>query len=173
MFIIEPIKKEDSTGELKLLYKMIEESLGFVPPHFELFATIDMQSLKEFVQYNKRFISHKKIDKNLLPYLRLYIANKECRSYCINFNSSMLLKMGVDENIVRDISSEIQNIPFDENQKALLQKVLKALYDSKVFGESDLKELYSLGFSDKDFFDLLSYASNFMANSKVIEVYLK
>jgi len=173
MFIIQAIKKEDSTGELKLLYKMIERSLGFVPAHFELFATIDIESMKEFVQYNQYLMNHASIDKNLLPYLRLYIANKECRSYCMNFNSSMLMKMDVDKNLIDNIVDEIHNIPFEEKQKMLLLKVLKALYDSKVFGESDLKELYSLGFSDKDFFDLLSYATNFMAKSKMIEVYLK
>jgi len=47
MFIVDVIKKEDARGELKLLYKMIERSLGFVPPHFELFATIDIEAMKE------------------------------------------------------------------------------------------------------------------------------
>ena len=55
MFIIDTIKNEDATGELKLLYKMIEKSLGFVPPHFELFATIDMKGMKEFVEYKDQF----------------------------------------------------------------------------------------------------------------------
>ena len=36
MFIIEPIKVEEASGELKLLYKKIQKTLGFVPPHFEL-----------------------------------------------------------------------------------------------------------------------------------------
>lgn len=173
MFIIEPIKKEDTTGELKLLYRMIEKSLGFIPPHFELFATIDIESMKEFVQYNQYLMNHKIIDKNLLPYLRLYIANKECRTYCVDFNTAMLLKMEVDKNLINNLENEIQNIDFGKNQKILLLKVIKALYDSKEFGKGDLQELYSLGFSDKDFFDLLSYATNFMAKSKMIEVYLK
>ena len=85
----------------------------------------------------------------------------------------MLMKMGVDENLIKNLTEEILNIPFDEKQKLLLLKVLKALYDSTEFGSSDLKELYSLGFSDKDFFNLLSYASNFIAKSKMIEIYLK
>lgn len=173
MFIIQPIKKEDAKGELKLLYRMIENSLGFVPPHFELFATIDLESMKDFLEYNLYIMSHKKIDKNLLPYMRLYIANKECRSYCINFNSELLLKMEVNKGLINNIVDEIQNIPFEDKQKVLLLKVLKALYEAEDFNENDLKELYSFGFNDKDFYDLLSYATNFMSKSKMIEVYLR
>jgi hypothetical protein len=93
MFIVDVIKKEDATGELKSLYKMIEYSLGFVPPHFELFASIDIEAMKEFAQYNFKMMSHAKIDKNLLPFLRLEIAKRECRNYCINFNTQMVTKL--------------------------------------------------------------------------------
>lgn len=173
MFIVNPIKKESATGELKLLYEMIEGSLGFIPPHFELFAAIDPIALKEFVEENIYMMSHKKIDKTLLPYLRLIIANKECRGYCKNFNTKLLLNMGADEKILNNIVQEIENIPVDEKQKHLLQKVLKALYEAEKFDEADLKELYDLNFSDKDFFDLLNYTLNFMSKSKMIEVYLR
>ncbi len=173
MFIIEPIKKEQATGELKLLYKMIEKSLGFIPPHFELFATIDLQAMKEFVEYNQNIMMRDKIDANLLPYLRLYIATTECRSYCTNFNTKMLLAMGADKELLSNIKDEILNIPFSHKQKLLLQKVIKALYKAEKFSKEDLQELYALGFNDRDFFILLSYASNFMSKSKIIEAYLK
>ena len=152
---------------------MIENSLGFVPPHFELFATLDLKAMVEFVQYNQYIMTHKRIDKNLLPYLRLYIANKECRNYCINFNAKMLQQMQIDEKIINNIEQEIENIPFESTQKTLLLKVLKAIYEANKFSKEDLNELSELGFSDKDFFDLLSYATNFMGKSKMIEVYLK
>jgi hypothetical protein len=158
MFILEPIKKEDATGELKLLYKMIEKSLGFVPPHFELFATIDIESMKEFLAYNQKMFIHPVIDKNLLPHLRLAIAQKECRTYCVAFNTKML---------------ESGEYKIDAKQELLMDKVLKSFYETQQFTQKDLEELREIGFGDKDFFDLLSYASNFMAKSKMIEIYLK
>jgi len=158
MFIIPVIKKENATGDLKLLYKMIERSLGFVPAHFELFATIDIEAMKEFATYNQKMTMHENIDKNLLPHLRLAIAKKECRSYCVAFNSKLL------EN------SEMQ---IDEKQKLLMHKVLKSLEETDKFTSKDLAALQEIGFSDKDFFDLLNYATGFMAKSKMIEIYLK
>ena len=158
MFIIETIKKEDARGELKLLYRIIERSLGFVPPHFELFATIDVQAMKEFAVYNQKMAEHPNIDKNLLPHLRLNIAKKECRSYCVSFNTAILEK---------------GEFSIDEKQTLLMEKVLKSLNETQRFTKDDLSELKAVGFSDKDFFDLLNYATGFMAKSKMIEVYLK
>jgi hypothetical protein len=54
-----------------------------------------------------------------------------------------------------------------------MDKVLKSLNETELFGKDDLDELRTLGFSDKDFFDLLNYSTSFMAKSKMIEVYLK
>lgn len=173
MFIINPITKEEATGKLKLLYTMIEKSLGFVPPHFELFATIDFEAMQEFFVKNKYMMTHKKIDKNILPFIRLYIARKECRSYCSNLNDKILHSMNVDKNIIDNIVEEIDNIPFDKSQVLLLLKVLKAVYEPENFARDDLEELYAVDFSDKDFFDLLNYASGFMSRSKMIEAYLK
>ena len=173
MFIVEPIKAEEATGELKLIYKKIQKTLGFIPPHFELFATIDSQSLMDFIDYNLYFQNHQNIDANLLPFLRLCIAQKECRSYCINFNTKMLLANGVDRSLLSDVYQNTEKLPFSSKQILLLSKVLDAIYDAQNFGMKDLQELYDEEFSDKDFYELLSYGTNFMAKSKMIEVYLK
>jgi len=138
MFIVEPIKVEDATGELKLLYKKIQKTLGFVPPHFELFATIDIQSLKDFVDYNLYFSKHPNINAEILPFLRLCIAQKECRKYCIEFNTKMLISKGVDKEALNDICSNIKELPFNIKQKLLLSKVLYAIYNPDNFCSDDL-----------------------------------
>lgn len=173
MFIIEPIKIKDASGELKLLYKKIQKTLGFVPPHFELFATIDMQSLKDFVDYNLYFSKHPNINAEILPFLRLCIAQKECRKYCIEFNTKMLISKGIDKEVLSNICSNIMELPFNIEQKLLLSKVLYAIYNADKFSSDDLNELYDASFTDKDFYELLSYATNFMAKSKMIEIYMK
>jgi len=173
MFIIKPIKKEEATGEFKLLYRMIEKQLGFIPPHFEMMATIDIESMKEFLNYNIKMMTHKKIDKTLMPFLRLYIAEKECRSYCTTFNRELLLKQGITQNIINNFHEDLELIPLDESQILLLNKVFKAIYHSKAFNKDDLQELYTKGFSDKDFFDILGYATGFMGKSKMIETYIQ
>ncbi|HFS82628.1 MAG TPA: hypothetical protein ENK71_01530 [Epsilonproteobacteria bacterium] len=169
MFIIEPIRKAEATGELKLLYRMIERTLGYIPPHFELFATIDIEAMKEFLNYNVKMTTHPKIDKNLMPYLRFMIASKECRRYCTDFNTKMIRDLGHEPVMAEDIAS----IPFDEGQKRLLSTVMKALYESEAFDAKDIAALEAMGFSHKDLYDLLSYATGFIGKSKMIEAYLQ
>ena len=173
MFIVEPIKVENATGELKLLYKKIEKTLGFIPPHFEVFATIDIESLKDFIEYNLYFAKHQRIDAGILPFLRLSIAQKECRKYCVNFNTELLIANGYDKQLLSDVSLNINKLPFNVDQKLLLSKVIYAIYNADKFSKYDLQELYDVNFNDKDFYELLSYATNFMAKSKMIEVYMK
>jgi hypothetical protein len=173
MFITESIKKDDATGELKSIYTMIEKGLGYVPEHFELFGAIDVEMLKGFIKYNLYFKRHKKIDANLLPYLRLCIAQRECRNYCIRLNTKMLLSTGTDKNILSDIIENIDKIPFSNEQKLLLKKVLKAIYEAEKFTKDDLKELYQSGFNNKDFVELLNYGIDFMGKSRMIEVFTK
>ena len=173
MFLVQPIKPEDATGKLKLFYKQIEKAMGYIPPHFEVFATIDLPSMQAFTQLNIYMMTHPKIKRELLPFLRLYIAKKECRGYCTNFNTQILTKMGIEKEVINDLENRLDDIPFDADQRTLLKKVLKAVEEPQSFGEADLQELYALGFSDKDFFDLLNYACEFNAKSKMIEVYLR
>lgn len=173
MFIIDTITKEEAKGELKLLYRMIEKQLGFIPPHFAMMATIDIEAMKEFLNYNVAMMTHEKINKALMPFLRLYIAQKECRSYCTTFNRELLLKQGVSQNVIDHFHEDLELIPLEVSQKLLLNKALKAIYHSEEFNKSDLEELYAQGFSDKDFFDIMGYATGFMGKSKMIEAYLQ
>jgi len=162
MFIVEPIKKEEAQGELKEFYTTVENMMGIIPPHFQLYASIDIKGMKEFLNYNIKMMNHKAIDANLLPYLRLEIAKRECRNYCINFNTQILKAKGVED---------LDHPDLDAKQIALMNKVLKGIYKSSEFTKNDISELEALGFEHKDFFDLLNYSTNFMAKSKTIEVY--
>ena len=85
----------------------------------------------------------------------------------------MLLGNGVKKELLNNLCKNIEKLPFEPKQILLLSKVLYALYNAQSFGEKDLDELYSVGVSDKDFYELLGYATNFMAKSKMIEIYLR
>lgn len=124
------------------------------------------------MEYNLSFIKHPKINADLLPFLRLYIAQKESKHYCIKFNTNILQLKGIDKVLLEDIDSNIEEFPFDIEQKLLFSKVIYAIYNADSFRSDDLQELYDVGFSDKDFFELVNYATDFMAKSKMIEIYL-
>lgn len=159
MFIIDPITKEDAGTELKVVLLQIERKMGFIPPHFALFASIDLEGMEAFLLENMFFMTHERIDADLMPYLRLEIAKKECRNYCIAFNEKLLDRM--------------QHPQLDEKQTALQSAILKAIYDGKAFNADDIAVLEAIGFEHIDFFRLLRYCTNFIGLSRMIETYLK
>ena len=173
MFIVETIKPEEATGELKLLFRKIKNVFGFIPPHFELFATIDIEGLKSFMEYNVKMMNHLKIIKELLPLLRLSIAQTECRKYCSWLNTQILQELNFPTEIIANLPQSLDELELPQGQIVLLKTVLKALDKSEEFTGENLTPIYENGFSDKDFFDLLYYASDFTAKSKMIEIYLK
>jgi len=158
MFLVQPVQKEEAEGELKMLYRVVEKNFGFIPAHFELFATLDREGMKEFLSHSERVLQSEKISQHFLALLRLELAKRECREYCIVFNSAIVAK---------------NRESLDETQLLIMQKVLKAIYETELFTKRDLEELFSVGFSHKEYFLLLSYATNFMAKSKLIEIYRK
>ncbi|RUM66934.1 MAG: hypothetical protein DSZ03_00470 [Sulfurimonas sp.] len=172
MFIIEPQQHEHADKELRTVYRMIQKELGWIPPHLALFATIDKDALQEFIVYQQSMMKHPVIDAALLPFLRLYIACKEERTYCQEFNTRLLRSKGVDEAFTADIVANIEHLPVAPNQQALAQAVVNALYNPIGFTAETLTKLETLGFSHKDCFDLLHYCCNFMSKSKMIEIYL-
>ena len=171
MFKIDVITKERAEGELKIAFKTIERIMGFVPPHFELFGTLDLEGLKKFTKESILLQRDEKIDARILPILRLIIAKKECRRYCIEFNTKLLEK-DFGKDFVKEPLDTLSKLSLAEEQKILVRKIAKAIYDSENFTKEDIEELYNLGFDDKEFFKILSYCVRFMANSKMIDIYL-
>jgi hypothetical protein len=171
MFIIKTISKEEATGEVKEIYEQMEAKLGFIPPHTNLFATLDIKGLKDFFALNMKLQNHERIDANILPFIRLYISQYECRNYCKMFNTKLLLAQKVKKDIIKNINNGFDDIPLEENQKLMASKIMKALYEK--FDKNDIDELQANGFTQDDFYLILNYATIFMAKSKVIDIYLE
>ncbi len=173
MFIIESQGNNYASKELRGVFEKIDKAFGFIPPHFELFATIDKEAFLEFIAYQHSMMHHRAIDAVLLPFLRLYIAHKEQRTYCQAFNTKLLRSKNINEVLIADVVDNIEHLPVALNQRLLAQAVITALYNPGIFSADTITTLEALGFSHKDFFDLLHYCCDFMSKSKMIEIYLQ
>lgn len=171
MFMVKTISKERATGEVKAIYEQMIATFGFLPPHARLFAVLDLEGLQEFLRFHLYLSQHPKIDANMLPFLRLYIAQKESRSYCTMFNTKLLLAKGIKHEHLAHLQENFNKLAFEPNQILLAKTVLKAIYDTLL--KEDLYKLYAHGFEEKEFYDLLNYTTLFMAKSKIIDIYLK
>ena len=109
-----------------------------VPPHFELLGTISPKLLSELLNYINKVNNHPTINLDIFPFIRLHVAKIEEYKYCINLNTIILKDKGYDTNDINKSLDDISNIPFDDKNKKIAEKAIKAIYQPNTFNQTDL-----------------------------------
>ncbi len=65
----------------------------------------------------------------------------------------------------------MSNILFDNKYKLLGIKSVKEIFDSENFDKNDFNELYKIGWSDKEIFDLIEHAGFMLKSGKILIAY--
>ncbi len=167
MFIYQPTL----TYEMEIILENIKKELGLVPPHFKFLISVNPKKFQLFMQEIKYLLNHPNINPDFFAMLRLFIANRENFTYCISFNTKLLLAKGYSRDILKRLKEDIEQIPLDAKHKLLAQKAIKAIYESKEFKLCDIEELKKLSWSDSDIYDAIDHASFLFKNAKIIQSY--
>ena len=169
MFIIE-IKPHEDTKEI---LKLIQNTFGSVPPHFELLASLNPIRFEMFIKEFLYMSNHKNIDSDFFAFIRLHIAVKEDFKYCILFNTKLLRKKEYSKDLLNLIAKDINNIPFDKKHKELAGAAIKSIYKSNDFTNVDIKNLEDLFWTSSDIYDAIDHTAFLFKNSRIIKAYLK
>ena len=169
MFMIEP----NPNSEMKILLRGIRQKLGHVPPHFELFATINPTRFKMFLEEINYLTTHPQIQSDFFTLLRYTIASDNGFTYCINLNRAFLLAKGYTLDTLHDLEGTEKKLPLDERHQALFDAVLKAVYTPEIFTLEVIEALKILDWSDADIFDAVDHGAFLFRFSKVLKAYTK
>ena len=160
MFLI----KSNPNQEMQVVLRRIKQKLGFVPPHFELYATINPQRFMMFLEEINYISNHKNIDPDFFIFLRYHIAKKYNFTYCYKFNEEMLKAKGY---------VDFEQLPLDEKHQKLFDVVMKSMDKPEDFSNSEIESLKDLGWSDADIFDALDHGAFLFKFSKILRAYGK
>ena len=169
MFIVEP----NPNREMKVLLRGIRQKLGYVPVHWELFATINPTRFKMFLEEINYLTSHPNIQSDFFTFLRYTVASDNGFTYCINLNKSFLLAKGYRLEQLHAVEGTQKRVPLDERHQALFNAVMKAIYEPKSFGVEVINALKILDWSDADIFDAVDHGAFLFRFSKVLKAYSK
>lgn len=173
MFIIESKPPENPSAKLTVMLEGLKKTFGQIPPHFEMLGSISPEILENTLASIMRLMQHPHIHPDLFPFIRLHVAGREGYDYCIRFNSNLLKMKGYPEDTIARTMSDIREVPFERKEKELAAKAIKAIYDPRDFGREDLKNMYELGWNDKDIFDAIDHAGFLLKNGRIISCYLE
>lgn len=169
MFMIEA----NPNTEMKILLRGIKQKLGHVPPHFELFATVNPTRFKMFTKEISYLSTHAHINPDFFTLLRYTVASDNGFTYCINLNREFLLAKGYTLEQLLKLEGTVKTLPLDERHQALFDAVMLALYTPELFTVESIDALKILGWTDADTFDAVDHGAFLFRFSKVLKAYSK
>jgi len=169
MFII----KTNPAEETLPILKKIKRSIGTIPPHFELFATINPKRFEMFINEIFYLSMHKTINPDFFALLRFFIAAKEDFNYCYTFNKELLKSKNYTEETLTKFENDVICLPLDERHQKLFLLALKAIENPNMFTKNDIDVIKKLNWSDSDVFDAIDHASFLYKFSKILKAYSK
>lgn len=169
MFIIE----SNPNREMKILLRGVKAKLGQVPPHFELYATLNPKRFKMFLEEITYLANHENIDTDFFALLRYYVASKNGFSYCVKFNRALLLSKGYTDEKLKLLLSSVTHFPLDERHQKLFIAVIQTLEEPEKFTLQVTENLKALHWTDADIFDAVDHGAFLFRFSKVLKAYIK
>lgn len=169
MFIIE----SNPNKEMQIILRGVRHKLGHVPPHWELFATINPTRFKVFLEEINYFTSHPNIKSDFFTFLRYTIASDNGFSYCVHLNREFLLAKGYTLEQLHTVEGSQKTLPLDERHQVLFNAVIKAVYIPEMFTKELVETLKTIGWSDADIFDAVDHGAFLFRFTKVLKAYSK
>ena len=169
MFIVKP----KLNREMKVLLRGIKQKLGHVPPHWELFATINPTRFKMFLEEINYLTTHPHIQSDFFTLLRYTVASDNEFIYCIKLNKALLLAKGYTLEQLQALEGTKKVLPLDERHQALFDAVMKAIYEPEAFTAKVINALKSLDWTDADILDAVDHGAFLFRFVKVIKAYSK
>lgn len=172
MFLLNHVVPENAQGKAAEAYSIFPP--GFTPPAplVMMSASPDLCALQSnFIRY---YMTHQRIDHGFFAILRFVLAHEYDYPFCRDFNAGLLKNAaGMTEAELASFATNPENAPLEEEQKALLLFVLKALRDPESTTKQDIDALHGHGFTDQDIFDAVYHGTTFIASSTLWKAFSK
>ncbi len=169
MFMVQ--KNEAQKERLEKMHKMISRMFGTVPANMEFIGNIEADYLEDFLKMIGRIQQHKNISPDLFAFLRLHVAFKENYPFCKMFNTKYLLSKSYAQEQLDEVITDVGLVPFDDKHKALAKHALKALYASREVSQEDFDNLYKMGWTQRDVFDVIEHVGTLFRNGRIMLAY--
>jgi len=169
MFIITP----EPNRQMQIVLRGVRAKLGHVPPHWELFASINPTRFKMFLEEINYLSAHPNIKKAFFAFLRYAIATNNGFDYCIRFNRQYLLKLGYTLEDLRSVEGTHKILPLDEKHRTLFDAALTAIYEPENFTAQSIASLHRIGWSDADIFDAVDHAAFLFKFARILRAYIE
>lgn len=170
MALITTVAPAQASGIVKEGYEMFMKNIGTIPRPMEVLscspALFELQ-LKRIGYFSK----HPKLSFALLTHIRYLASHSLNYSFCMDFNSHLLKKLGLTVEDIRGMETDPSQAMLEENENAMLAFVIKAMKAPGSITAADISHLRELGWEDGDMVDALAQGVGMIDHSIMMQAF--
>ena len=170
MALIETTAPDKAEGKLAELYAQTEQMFGAVPNNVRMLG-VSPAILENQLDFAAYYMEHPKLKMHFWAMLRMVVSAQCDSPYCEALNAGLLAQMGLEPGQVDEAKANPEKAPLDDNEKALLLFVLKAVKDPHSVTASDVDELRAKGWTDRDMFDAVAHGSRVVGTNILFDTF--
>ena len=165
---IRPLSPEDSPKEAQEILKEIESSFGMVP---NLFKTLAHYPPLLALNWNrvKTLMLSGSLSRKVKETIAVLVSKDNSCNYCVTAHTMFLQAIGVPEDEVFMIKSDVERAEFDEKEKALIAFARKANSSPLDIPDTEFDRLRQAGASDAEILEALSVMDIFTGFNKILD----
>ncbi len=168
--LIDPVVPEKEARLVEKIFAGIEERVGFVPAGLRLYA-ISPPLLQAFVSNVGYFMGHERMSQKLLAFVRYLVSSEANCRFCIDYNASILMQLGVSAEQLQAAQTDVDAAPLEKSEKALLKIALAAVNAPEAVSAEDIAAARALGWTERDVFDVVAGAASNKAFTQVLRTF--
>ncbi|MFZ4398791.1 MAG: carboxymuconolactone decarboxylase family protein [Bacteroidales bacterium] len=170
MSLIKLVEPEEATGKVAEIYQNMMNTMGFIPNAFKLYSPSE-HALSQQVANLNFYFRHPKLGGKLLAFIRLLVSDQEKCEYCVGMNTQILFQYGVFPDMVNEIMKDHNQVPLEENEKAMLFFVLKVVKNSNSIIQEDVEKLRQLGWTDSEILEATYHGATQVAADMMLNAF--
>ncbi len=161
MFRLSHVPREEATGTVAQAYDLFPEGVPVPVPLMMYSASPGiMEATSGILQY---YMGHKALSFPLQALIRYLVSCHAGHNWCEQFNGALLKRAGMTDEDLTAVQKDPGAAPIEDNERAMLNFVLKAVKEPESVSREDIADLKALGWQDSDILDATQLGANMIA----------
>lgn len=153
--------EDEVPDEVKALWALPLEKLGFVPNVLRVFALRPQHLLKWWDYYDELLRGESGLTKTQREMIAVVVSSTNRCHYCIVSHSAALRKLTKDPALSDQIASDYKAADLEPRERAMLDFAVTLTKASADMTDADVDALREAGWTDEDIFDIAQVAAMF------------
>jgi alkylhydroperoxidase family enzyme len=170
MAIINTVKPEEATGEIKEIYDALQKTIGMIPAPMQL-ASASPYIMKTMYQSIGYYSQHPGLSFGVLSTIRYLVAQSLDYAFCTHFNKNFLKLQGMTDKDIDAIVEDPLKAPLEDRERTLVAFVVKAIKTPEDVDAEDMDNLRRQGWKDSDIMDALAHGANMVGASILMKAF--